>query len=54
MTNVLLEDQIPNNTLFLRTIDTEETGANMYKGPNINQALPSVAPPRHTNLVWRL
>jgi hypothetical protein len=35
---MLLEDQIPYNTLFLKIIDTEregEPGANTYKGPNI-------------------
>ena len=44
MTNVLPEDQIPNNTLFPRTIDTEESGASMYKDLNIYQVLPSMAP----------
>jgi hypothetical protein len=41
--DVLPEDQIPNNTLFLRTIDIEDAGASMYKDLNIYQALPSVA-----------
>ena len=35
MADALPEDQIPNNTLFLRTIDIEDAGASMYKGLNI-------------------
>ena len=35
MTDALPEDQIPNNTLFLRTIDTEEAGASMCRDPNV-------------------
>ena len=46
--DVLPEDQILNNTLFLRTIDIEEeeeeARASIHRGPNIYQALPSVAP----------
>jgi len=46
MINVLPEDQIPNNTLFLRTIniDEEEARASMHRDPNIYQAPLSVAP----------
>ena len=43
MTDVLPEDQIPNNTLFLRRMDIEEAGVSMYRDPNVCQALPSVA-----------
>jgi hypothetical protein len=48
--NVLPEDQIPNNTLFLKTIDTkEEAGAIIYKETLI-YAKPFLAW-RYTNLV---
>jgi hypothetical protein len=54
---VLPEDQIPHNTLFIRTIDTEEeeeeeeeeAGASMYRGSLI-YGEPFLAW-RHTNLV---
>ena len=51
MINVLPEDQIPNNTLFLKTIDTkEEAGAIIYKETLI-YAKPFLAW-RYSNLVY--